>query len=213
MLEASKINKSFNGTQVLTDISLEVDSGKILCIVGPSGAGKTTLLRIITGLEQADSGSFKIDGQPFDPDSNNTSNALIGVVFQDFRLFPHLSVLENITLAPELVLKESRTKAQAKAKDILSQLDLADKADIYPFQLSGGQKQRVAIARALALDPKILCYDEPTSALDPGLRQSVETLILRLKSQGMTQIVVTHDMTFAQNIADKILEVKPAQEL
>lgn len=213
MLEASNINKSFNGVQVLNDISLEVDAGKILCIVGPSGAGKTTLLRIITGLEKADSGIFKIDDQPFDPQNNTTNEALIGVVFQDFRLFPHLSVLENITLAPEMVLHQSKKEAAQNAKEILDQLDLSDKADIYPFQLSGGQKQRVAIARALALNPKILCYDEPTSALDPGLRESVEQMIERFKAQGMTQIVVTHDIEFAKHIADKILEVKPNQEL
>ena len=212
MLEAANINKSFNGTQVLNDISLEVDSGKILCIVGPSGAGKTTLLRIITGLEKADTGQFKIDGKVFDPESNTTNEAMIGVVFQDFRLFPHLNVLDNITLAPQLALHQSKAEANAKAKEILTQLGLADKADIYPFQLSGGQKQRVAIARALALNPKILCYDEPTSALDPGLRESVAQLIERLKAQGMTQIVVTHDMEFAQNIADKILTVKPNRE-
>ncbi|MCH4171009.1 MAG: amino acid ABC transporter ATP-binding protein [Lactobacillus sp.] len=212
MLEAANINKSFNGTQVLNDISLEVDSGKILCIVGPSGAGKTTLLRIITGLEKADTGQFKIDGKVFDPESNTTNEAMIGVVFQDFRLFPHLNVLDNITLAPQLALHQSKVEANAKAKEILTQLGLADKADIYPFQLSGGQKQRVAIARALALNPKILCYDEPTSALDPGLRESVAQLIERLKAQGMTQIVVTHDMEFAQNIADKILTVRPNRE-
>ncbi|GAF40585.1 ectoine hydroxyectoine ABC transporter, ATP-binding protein [Agrilactobacillus composti DSM 18527 = JCM 14202] len=212
MLEAANINKSFDGTQVLNNISLEVDTGKILCIVGPSGAGKTTLLRIITGLEKADTGQFKIDGKAFDPESNTTNEAMIGVVFQDFRLFPHLNVLENITLAPQLALHQSKAEANAKAKEILTQLGLEDKADIYPFQLSGGQKQRVAIARALALNPKILCYDEPTSALDPGLRESVAQLIERLKAQGMTQIVVTHDMEFAQNIADKILTVKPNRE-
>ncbi|MFD1671126.1 amino acid ABC transporter ATP-binding protein [Agrilactobacillus yilanensis] len=213
MLEAANINKSFNGVQVLNDISLEIDSGKILCIVGPSGAGKTTLLRIITGLEKPDSGSFKIDGQSFNPQANETDEAMIGVVFQDFRLFPHLSVLENITLAPQMVLHQSKKAAQENANNILDQLGLADKADIYPFQLSGGQKQRVAIARALALKPKILCYDEPTSALDPGLRGSVAQMIERFKAQGMTQIVVTHDIDFAKEIADKILEVKPNQEL
>lgn len=213
MLEAANINKSFNGVQVLNDISLEIDAGKILCIVGPSGAGKTTLLRIITGLEKPDSGVFKINGQAFDPQSNETTEAMIGVVFQDYRLFPHLSVLENITLAPQMVLHESKQASEANARNILDQLGLADKADIYPYQLSGGQKQRVAIARALALNPKILCYDEPTSALDPSLRESVEQMIERFKTEGMTQIVVTHDIEFAKHIADKILEVKPNQEL
>lgn len=207
MLEIKNLKKSFDGRQILNGVDLTVEDGQILCIVGPSGAGKTTLLRCITGLEAADSGEFLIDGQPFDPKGMEASDAVMGVVFQDFNLFPHLSVLENITLAPQLVLKEAKAAAEQRGLDLLDQLGLEDKGRLYPYQLSGGQKQRVAIARALAMKPKILCYDEPTSALDPQLRDEVATLLLKLKAQGMTQLVVTHDMDFAEKIADKLLKV------
>lgn len=207
MLEIKNLKKSFDGRQILNGVNLTVEEGQILCIVGPSGAGKTTLLRCITGLEAADSGEFLIDGQPFDPKGMEASDAVMGVVFQDFNLFPHLSVLENITLAPQLVLKEAKAAAEQRGLDLLDQLGLEDKGGLYPYQLSGGQKQRVAIARALAMKPKILCYDEPTSALDPQLRDEVATLLLKLKAQGMTQLVVTHDMDFAEKIADKLLKV------
>ena len=207
MLEIKNLKKSFDGRQILNWVDLTVEDGQILCIVGPSGAGKTTLLRCITGLEAADSGEFLIDGQPFDPKGMEASDAVMGVVFQDFNLFPHLSVLENITLAPQLVLKEAKAAAEQRGLDLLDQLGLEDKGGLYPYQLSGGQKQRVAIARALAMKPKILCYDEPTSALDPQLRDEVATLLLKLKAQGMTQLVVTHDMDFAEKIADKLLKV------
>ena len=206
MLEIKNLKKSFDGRQILNGVDLTVEDGQILCIVGPSGAGKTTLLRCITGLEAADSGEFLIDGQLFDPKGMEASDAVMGVVFQDFNLFPHLSVLENITLAPQLVLKEAKA-AEQRGLDLLDQLGLEDKGGLYPYQLSGGQKQRVAIARALAMKPKILCYDEPTSALDPQLRDEVATLLLKLKAQGMTQLVVTHDMDFAEKIADKLLKV------
>lgn len=207
MLEIKNLKKSFDGRQILNGVDLTVEDGQILCIVGPSGAGKTTLLRCITGLEAADSGEFLIDGQPFDPKGMEASDAVMGVVFQEFNLFPHLSVLENITLAPQLVLKEAKAAAEQRGLDLLDQLGLEDKGGLYPYQLSGGQKQRVAIARALAMKPKILCYDEPTSALDPQLRDEVATLLLKLKAQGMTQLVVTHDMDFAEKIADKLLKV------
>ncbi|KRN44890.1 amino acid ABC transporter ATP-binding protein [Limosilactobacillus ingluviei] len=207
MLEIKNLKKSFDGRQILNGVDLTVEDGQILCIVGPSGAGKTTLLRCITGLEAADSGEFLIDGQPFDPKGMEASDAVMGVVFQDFNLFPHLSVLENITLAPQLVLKEAKAAAEQRGLDLLNQLGLEDKGGLYPYQLSGGQKQRIAIARALAMKPKILCYDEPTSALDPQLRDEVATLLLKLKAQGMTQLVVTHDMDFAEKIADKLLKV------
>ncbi|MDO4854993.1 MAG: amino acid ABC transporter ATP-binding protein [Limosilactobacillus gorillae] len=208
MLEIKDLKKSFNGRQILNGVDLIVEDGEILSIVGPSGAGKTTLLRCITGLESADAGIFLIDGQPFDPQGTEESDAVIGVVFQDFNLFPHLSVLENITLAPMMVLKKSKDEANQKAAQLLEELGLTGLGDHYPYQLSGGQKQRVAIARALAMNPRILCYDEPTSALDPNLRDEVANLILSLKKEGMTQLVVTHDMDFANKIADKILKVQ-----
>ena len=208
MLEVQELKKSFGGRQILDGVDLTVKDGEILCIVGPSGAGKTTLLRCITGLEAADSGKFLIDGRPFDPQGTDRSDSVIGVVFQDFNLFPNLTVIENVTLAPMLVLKRAKTDALQEAEKLLKELGLDGKGDLYPYQLSGGQKQRVAIARALAMKPKILCYDEPTSALDPNLRDEVAKLILGLKKDGMTQLVVTHDMDFAQKVADDILQVK-----
>ncbi|RRG09038.1 MAG: amino acid ABC transporter ATP-binding protein [Lactobacillus sp.] len=213
MLEIKNLKKSFSGRVILDNMNVTVKDREVLSIVGPSGAGKTTLLRCITGLEKADSGEFLIDGQAFNPQGTDTSDSVIGVVFQDFNLFPHLSVFDNITLAPTMVLKKDKNEAKAEAENLLAELGLKGKGDLYPFQLSGGQKQRVAIARALAMHPKILCYDEPTSALDPNLRREVEKLILGLKQDGMTQLVVTHDMEFAKNIADDILEVSSLDKL
>ncbi len=186
-----------------------VEDGKILCIVGQSGGGKTTLLRCISGLEQIDSGQILVDGIAFDPYVNSTNDAVIGVVFQEYNLFPHLTVLQNVMLAPMMVLKKDKKKMQTEAQELLQKLALEDKGNLYPWQLSGGQKQRVAIARALAMKPRILCYDEPTSALDPGLRDTVKEIILDLKKDKMTQIIVTHDIDFAEEIADDILRVKP----
>ncbi|MFD1421905.1 amino acid ABC transporter ATP-binding protein [Lactiplantibacillus songbeiensis] len=211
MLELKNMTKSFGNRTIIKDLNLTVKDGEILSIVGPSGAGKTTLLRCITGLEKVDSGQFLVDGQAFDPYTNRTNDSVIGVVFQNFELFPHLTVLQNITLAPTMVLKESAADAKAAAQQLLDRLNLGDHGDQYPYQLSGGQRQRVAIARALAMKPNVLCYDEPTSALDPNLRQEVEKLILGLKADGMTQIVVSHDLTFAENIADEMLHVEPNQ--
>jgi len=211
MLELKNMTKSFGNRTIIKDLNLTVKDGEILSIVGPSGAGKTTLLRCITGLEKVDSGQFLVDGQAFDPYTNRTNDSVIGVVFQNFELFPHLTVLQNITLAPTMVLKESAAEAQANAQQLLDRLNLGDHGNQYPYQLSGGQQQRVAIARALAMKPNVLCYDEPTSALDPNLRQEVEKLILGLKADGMTQIVVSHDLTFAENIADEMLHVEPNQ--
>lgn len=208
MLEVKNLYKSFDDRVILDNVSLTVKDGEILSIVGPSGAGKTTLLRCITGLETADKGEFLIDGQRFDPQGTAESDRVIGVVFQDYNLFPNLSVMENITLAPTLVLKKSKEEAEADARGLLEELGLNTKGDLYPWQLSGGQKQRVAIARALAMSPKILCYDEPTSALDPEMRKEVAKIIMSLKKDGMTQLVVTHDFDFANEIADDILKVK-----
>lgn len=207
MLELKNIEKSFSGRKILDGISLKVTDGEIMCIVGQSGGGKTTLLRCISGLERIDEGEMMLDGRKFDPMSSK--EALIGVVFQEYNLFPHLSVLENVTLAPEIALKEDPQAVEKEARQLLKKLALEGKENLYPYQLSGGQKQRVSIARALAMHPKILCYDEPTSALDPGLRDKVRDIILSLKNESMTQIVVTHDLKFAREIADDILKVRP----
>lgn len=205
MLELKQINKSFNGQPVLVDINVTIEDGKTLAIVGPSGAGKTTLLRIISGLETADSGTMIWNGQP------TTAQALrkegvIGVVFQNFELFPNLSVMRNITLAPTLQGVDQK-KADETAKKLLDRLELVAQENGYPYSLSGGQKQRVAIARALALNPQILLYDEPTSALDPLLRENVAALVNQFKASGMTQVVVTHDMDFAESVADTTYHV------
>lgn len=207
MLELKNIEKSFSGRKILDGISLKVTDGEIMCIVGQSGGGKTTLLRCISGLERIDEGEMILDGRKFDPMSSK--EALIGVVFQEYNLFPHLSVLENVTLAPEIALKKDPQAVEKEARQLLKKLALEGKENLYPYQLSGGQKQRVSIARALAMHPKILCYDEPTSALDPGLRDKVRDIILSLKNESMTQIVVTHDLNFAREIADDILKVRP----
>ena len=207
MLELKNIEKSFSGRKILDGISLKVTDGEIMCIVGQSGGGKTTLLRCISGLERIDEGEMILDGRKFDPMSSK--EALIGVVFQEYNLFPHLSVLENVTLAPKIALKKDPQAVEKEARQLLKKLSLEGKENLYPYQLSGGQKQRVSIARALAMHPKILCYDEPTSALDPGLRDKVRDIILSLKNESMTQIVVTHDLKFAREIADDILKVRP----
>lgn len=212
MLEVKNLKKSFGNRVILDDVNLTVKDDEILCIVGPSGAGKTTLLRCITGLDTPDSGEFLIDGKPFDTQGTGASDRVIGVVFQDFNLFPNLSVMENITLAPTMVLKQPKNEAVKKAQELLGELGLSTKGNLYPWQLSGGQKQRVAIARALAMKPKILCYDEPTSALDPNLRQDVANIILSLKKGGVTQLVVTHDLDFAEEIADDLLKVNPLDQ-
>lgn len=209
MLELKEVTKKFGDRTILDHVDLTVEDGKILCIVGQSGGGKTTLLRCISGLEQIDSGQILVDGIAFDPYVNSTNDAVIGVVFQEYNLFPHLTVLQNVMLAPMMVLKKDKKKMQTEAQELLQKLALEDKGSLYPWQLSGGQKQRVAIARALAMKPRILCYDEPTSALDPGLRDTVKEIILDLKKDKMTQIIVTHDIDFAEEIADDILRVKP----
>ena len=211
MLTIKNLTKHFDNRTIIDHLNLEIPDGKILTIVGPSGGGKTTLLRCLAGLETIDSGELLLDGVPFNPAEMDNADQVVGVVFQDFQLFPHLSVLENITLAPTLVLKEEKAKSQQEALELLEKLGLAGKEKLYPYQLSGGQKQRVALARALAMKPKVLGYDKPTSALDPALRQQVEEVILDLRKQGMTQIVVTHDMAFAEKIADNLLTVAPVQ--
>ena len=205
MLEVKNLCKEFNNRPILRDISFTLKDGEIMTIVGPSGAGKTTLLRIIAGLETKDSGEILIDGKPYD-------SGKVGVVFQDYNLFPNLNVLQNITLAPTMVLKESKAEAEKNAQELLDRLQMKGREKQYPYELSGGQKQRVAIARALAMKPRILCYDEPTSELDPNLRKEVEKMILNLKKSGLTQLIITHDLTFAKNVADQMLKVQPLSE-
>lgn len=211
MLEIKDLTKRFGSRTIIDDLSMTVKDNEIMAIVGPSGAGKTTLLRCITGLESVDSGEFYWNGSQFDPTNTTQKDTIIGVVFQDYQLFPNLTVLGNITLAPTMVKKEPMDDVKKYARELLSRLGLEGKENLYPYQLSGGQKQRVAIVRALAMRPKILCYDEPTSALDPALRDEVAQIILDLKKQEMTQIVVTHDMDFAKNVADEIQQVKQIQ--
>lgn len=205
MLEVKNLYKEFNNRPILKDISFTLKDGEIMTIVGPSGAGKTTLLRIIAGLETKDSGEILIDGQAYD-------SGKVGVVFQDYNLFPNLNVLQNITLAPTMALKESKEEANEKAYELLNRLQMNGREKQYPYELSGGQKQRIAIARALAMKPRILCYDEPTSALDPNLRKEVEKMILGLKKSGLTQLIITHDLQFAENVADQMLKVQPLSE-
>lgn len=205
MLEIKNLKKSFGSRVILDNVNVTIKDQEVLSIVGPSGAGKTTLLRCITGLEQADSGEFTIDGKSFDPNATDTSESVIGVVFQDFNLFPHLSVMDNIILAPTMVLKQSKQVATADAKKLLDQLGLIGKGDLYPYQLSGGQKQRVAIARALVNDPQILLCDEATSALDPQTTADILKLLKRLNDElGITIVVVTHEMQVIEDLCEYV---------
>ncbi|MEZ7726665.1 amino acid ABC transporter ATP-binding protein [Gemella sp. 27098_8_155] len=208
MLELKNISKKFKDRQILENFNLTVEENKILAIVGPSGGGKTTLLRMLAGLEKIDSGEIIYNGESLPIDELEKRN-LLGFVFQDFQLFPHLTVLENLVLSPIKTMNMSKNNAEEKALTLLDKLGLDKQVNSYPISLSGGQKQRVALARAMMIDPKIIGYDEPTSALDPELRLEVEKLILKNRELGITQIVVTHDLQFAENIADSILKVEP----
>ncbi|WP_458453951.1 amino acid ABC transporter ATP-binding protein [Methanobrevibacter sp.] len=192
LLEIKNLKKSFGENVVLKDISLNVEKGEVLAIIGPSGSGKSTLLRCITDLETEDSGEIKFDGT-------------FGLVFQNFNLFPHHSVMKNITNAPMRVQKRDKDEVFKHARDLLKKMGLEDKEDAYPCELSGGQQQRVSIARALAMNPDILFFDEPTSALDPELTGEILTVIKELAAENMTMVIVTHEMTFARNVADNII--------
>lgn len=205
MLTFNNLNKSFGTKKIFTNLSGAVEKGQIMTVVGPSGQGKTTFLRVLAGLETLDSGTISWEGKTFDP--LDAKQQVLGLVFQDYQLFPHLTVAENITLAPQLNPQLKQASASELA-NLYQQLQLTDLLAQYPYQLSGGQKQRVAIARALALKPDVLGYDEPTSALDPALRDTVRDIIMQLKAEGITQIVVTHDPVFAQQIADVTLKME-----
>ena len=208
MLELRNISKGFGDKKILSNFNVTIREKEILAIVGPSGGGKTTLLRMLAGLETIDSGEIYYNGNLV-PLDELEKRPLLGFVFQDFQLFPHLSVLDNLTLSPVKIMGMAKDEAEEKARKLLLRLGLAKHADVYPYSLSGGQKQRVALARAMMIDPEIIGYDEPTSALDPALRLEVEKLILQNRELGMTQIVVTHDLQFAENIADQLLKVEP----
>lgn len=192
LFEMKNITKSFEGQEVLKGISLTVDEGQVLGIIGPSGSGKSTLLRIATGLETADGGQI-------------VKNGSVGLVFQNFNLFPHYSVIKNIVDAPLRVQKRKKDEIYAQARKLLAQMGLSDKEKSYPFQLSGGQQQRVSIARALAMNPDILFFDEPTSALDPELTGEILKVIRQLADEHITMVIVTHEMNFAREISDRIL--------
>lgn len=215
MLKVEGLEKSFNKNKVLKGVNLHLKAGEITVVVGPSGGGKTTLLRCINGLTKPDNGSIIINekylyknGKAVSKKEESEIRKDIGLVFQSFNLFPHMSVLENISEAPRVVLGTTKEEAKKKAREILGYLGLQDKAANYPCELSGGQKQRVAIGRALAMEPKLLCFDEPTSALDPSITEEVANLIRRLSSEkSMSVLIITHDMTFATNVADRILSM------
>ena len=208
MLTVKNLNKSFGDNKVLNNINFNIEKGEICVLLGKSGAGKTTILRCINGLEDFDSGEIIIDECVMSNKNHISKNrAKIGMVFQNFNLFPHMSVLENIIAAPINVLKKTKEEAIKEAKEILKMVDLEDKINSYPYELSGGQCQRVAIARACALTPKVLCFDEPTSALDVDSINKVSSIIRDLKNKGMAIIIITHDISFANNISDKIIKI------
>lgn len=201
------LRKSFGNTEILKGINLDVKNGEVLVIIGPSGSGKSTLLRCMKGLEKPDGGTIYIEGNKMDERAKNyrTLQQEIGMVFQHFNLFPHMTALQNVIEGPITVKKIPKDKAIEQGLNLLKKVGLLDKKDEYPSRLSGGQKQRVAIARALAMQPKIMLFDEPTSALDPELVQEVLNVMKELASEGMTMLVVTHEMGFAKEVADKVV--------
>lgn len=204
MIEIRHLVKKFGDHTVLRDVSETVHEGEVICVIGPSGSGKSTFLRCINLLEKPTGGEILLDGEPIIEKTINATRARMGMVFQQFNLFPHKTVLENITLAPIKVKKMPRAEAEAKAKELLTRVGLGDRGSAYPSELSGGQQQRVAIARALAMDPEVMLFDEPTSALDPEMVGDVLEVMKELAAQGMTMVIVTHEMGFAREVADRI---------
>ncbi len=205
MIEVKGLKKSFGDLEVLKGIDQNIDKGEVLCIVGPSGSGKSTMLRCINRLEEPTDGEIYIDGELITDQNLDRIRTKMGMVFQSFNLFPHMSVLDNLTCGPVNVKKEDRKASEAKAMKLLERVGLADKADQYPRNLSGGQQQRVAIARALAMDPEVMLFDEPTSALDPEMVGEVLDVMKALAKEGMTMVVVTHEMGFAKEVANKVI--------
>lgn len=207
MISVKDLHKSFGGVTVLDGISTQVERGDVVCIIGPSGSGKSTFLRCLNRLETPDSGQILLDGVDLtDPRTDlDRQRMKMGMVFQQFNLFPHMSVLKNLTLAPMLLKKESQQTAEQRAMTLLDRVGLADRAGEYPARLSGGQKQRIAIVRALCMEPEVLLFDEPTSALDPEMVGEVLDVMKELAQSGMTMVVVTHEMGFAREVASRVL--------
>lgn len=207
MINVENLSKSFGDLKVLKNISTTINKGEVISIIGPSGSGKSTFLRCINKLEEPTEGHIYIDGMDL-MDKNTDINKIrerVGMVFQHFNLFPNMTVLENLTLSPTIVKKESKEEAEKYALYLLQKVDLSDKANSYPNQLSGGQKQRIAIARALAMKPEVILFDEPTSALDPEMIKEVLDVMRNLAKEGMTMLIVTHEMGFARNVGNRIL--------
>ena len=206
-VEIRGLHKYFGDNEVLRGIDCDIQAGEVVCVIGPSGSGKSTFLRCINCLEEPTAGTIKVDGNVMDAEANNIDKLRedIGMVFQQFNLFPHLSVLDNVTLAPMLRRKMSKKDAEELAMQLLTRVGMADKAKAMPRSLSGGQKQRVAIARALAMRPGLMLFDEPTSALDPEMVGEVLDVMRQLAQEGMTMVCVTHEMGFARQVADRVL--------
>ena len=207
MIELSNVHKSFGKVEVLKGITASVEKGEVVCVIGPSGSGKSTILRCINGLESYDSGDITVEGARVDRSAPSivSIRTQVSMVFQRFNLFPHRTALENVIEGPVYVKKEPRAEALERGRALLARVGLAEKADVHPPQLSGGQQQRVAIARALAMQPKAILFDEPTSALDPELVGDVLSVMRKLADDGMTMVVVTHEMAFAKDVADRVL--------
>lgn len=207
MIKVENLQKSYGDLHVLKGIDYEIHEGQVVCVIGPSGSGKSTFLRCLNLLEEVSGGAVYIEGKKInDPSSDiNTIRADVGMVFQQFNLFPHMSVLDNIVMAPMQVRKMSKADAEKRAMTLLEKVGLAEKAHNFPEQLSGGQQQRVAIARALAMQPKVLLFDEPTSALDPEMVKEVLAVMKDLAEEGMTMVVVTHEMGFAREMGDRVV--------
>ena len=207
MIKVDHITKQFKQLKAVDDVSLDIEKGEIVCLIGPSGSGKSTVLRCIHGLEKPEKGEVYIDGQLLDPSKPDymTLRRRMGFVFQHFHLFPNMSVMDNLTLAQIQVMKKTKEEAEKTAADLLKRVGLLDKRDEYPSKLSGGQKQRVAIARALCINPEVMLFDEPTSALDPEMVVEVLDVMKELAHQGMTMVIVTHEMGFAKEVATRMV--------